>query len=162
MRKLPLILVSSILMVLAVVIVFKGNADENAYQVCLFSAISGTVTLHGKPLSHVTITRSANYWNKDNHTDSTMTDANGHFHFAAMMVNSRHISRSMNPVIFEKLLIQTQGKEYVGWQTTRGDIQPNIELGRNKPIPELHCELSNKSSIKDVEAGHPVSGVCSW
>jgi len=162
MRKLPLLLISSILVVLVVAIVFKCNAKNNDYQVCLFSAISGIVTLHGKPLPNITITRSANYWNKDNHTDSTMTDADGQFHFAAMMVNSRHISQSMNPIIFEKLIIHHDGKEHIGWSTTRNDIQPNIELGRNKLIPKLSCELSNKSTIKDVKYSHPVSGICSW
>lgn len=162
MKKRTAIIFFSILMISVVLIAFKGKADENSYKVCLFSAISGTVTLHGKPLPHITITRSANYWNKDNHTDSTITDAKGQFHFAAMMVNSRHISQSMNPIIFERIIIHHNGEEYLGWRTTRGDIQPNIELGRNKPIPELSCELSNKSKIKDVKYSHPVSGICSW
>ena len=161
MKKLPLILLSSILIVLAVVIVFKGNADENTNQVCLFSAVSGTVTLHGKPLSHIKITRNANYWNKDNHTDEAMTDADGRFHFEPMMTNSRHIKRSMNPIIFEKLILHHDGKDYVGWDTTRYDIQPNIELDENTPIPVLRCELSNESTIKDVKYG-TVNGICTW
>lgn len=162
MKKRTIILFSSALIILLVSIAFIVKPDKNAYQVCLFSAISGTVTLHGKPLPHVTITRSANYWNKDEHTDSTMTDVNGQFHFADMNVNSRHISRSMNPIIFEKLIIHYDGKEYVGWDTTRYDIQPNIELGDNKPIPKLGCELTSKATIKDNESGHPVSGICTW
>lgn len=162
MKKRVLIIVFPILILLVVLIVFKGNADENAYQVCLFSAVSGTVTLHGKPLSHIKITRNANYWNKDNHTDETVTDAEGRFHFEPMMVHSRHISRSLNPIIFETLIIHYQGKEYVGWDTTRYDIQPNTELGDNKPIPKLGCELTSKATIKDNESGHPVSGICAW
>jgi len=162
MKKRAVIIFFSILMISVAFIAFKGNADENAYRVCLFSAVSGTVTLHGKPLSHIKITRNANYWNKDNHADETVTDAQGRFHFEPMFVQSRHISRSMNPIIFEKLIIHHDGEEFVGWQTTRGDIQPNIELGDNKPIPALHCELANKSKIKDVKYRHPVSGICSW
>lgn len=162
MRKLPLALISSILVVLVVAIVFKSNAKNNDFQVCLFSAISGTVTLHGKPLPNITITRSANYWNKDNHTDEAKTDANGRFHFESMIVQSRHISRSLNPIIFETLIIHYQGKEYMGWDTTSEETVPNMELGNNKPIPPLTCELSHESKRKELKNGSIILGVCDW
>jgi len=162
MKKRVVIIFFSILMISVAFIAFTGNADENAYRVCLFSAISGKVTLHGKPLSHIKITRNANYWNKDNHADETVTDTQGRFHFEPMFVQSRHISRSMNPIIFETLIIHYQGKEYVGWDTTNEDTVPNMELGNNKPIPPLSCELSQESKRKELKNGIIILGVCNW
>lgn len=152
----------AIVVVLAIAITAAKKFIQQPDKVCLFSSISGVVTWKGKPLANVEVLRTANYWNKDKYSDKTKTDVHGQFQFGPMFVHSRHISMSLNPIIFEKLIIVYKGKQYTGWDTMRGDLVLNSELGKNKPIPELGCDLSNKSSTKDIKYGGTVNGICQW
>ena len=133
-------------------------------KACLYSEVSGVVTLHGKPAAGAEIIRKAWWPDEKLHTDNTTTDAQGQFHFAPMFVFSLiHQHIALEPVIEQTMLIRFQGKEYPAWHGHKRDfdIKNGFEDGR---LRLLMCELNNEPTIKGEKFGlrFPVTTLCKW
>ena len=81
-------------------------------KTCLFSAISGTITLNGKPVSNARIERTS-----DKKTDESQTNENGYFSMPSVFDTS--ISNAMRKFIpsqfasAQKLYVYVDGMEYL-------------------------------------------------
>jgi len=151
--------VAAILVLILVTMVVVISMRLNDYmKICLFSEVGGVVTMAGKPVAGVEITRTASYDEKD-YTDKTTTDEHGRFHFDPIFSKSL---LKWDPSIFQTIDLYYQGKKYEGWETTRGDFDLNGELDDHKPIINLVCDLDKAPSPKDQLTRHSVFGVCKW
>ena len=135
-------------------------------KACLYSEVSGVVTLHGKPVAGAEIIRKAWWPDEKLHTDTTTTDAQGAFHFAPMFVFSLiHQYIALEPVIEQSMLIRFQGKEYPAWHGHKRDFDIRNEFEDNKPRT-LICELTEEPIMKGekfgLRYGHGVKTMCKW
>ena len=138
----------------------------NFAKVCLYSEVSGVVTLHGKPVAGAEIIRKAWWPDEKLHTDNTTTDAQGAFHFAPMFAFSllrQYIP--METVIEQTMFIRFQGKEYPAWSGAKRDFDLKNEFEDGKPRT-LICELTEKPAIKGEKFGlrtaHSIETICKW
>ena len=128
-------------------------------KIYLFSEVNGVVLLNGKPVQGAELIRTAAPGSKS-YTDKAMTDAEGRFHFDAMVV---HTLRTLIPgeaVIRQTISIRFQGKDYLGWKSTKRDIANHGELNLLDPRKSLpiqlfrvECELTNEDDIP-IAAGN--------
>lgn len=130
-------------------------------KICLFSEVKGVVTLEGKPVAGAEIVRTAEI-NDKVHTDKTVTDESGKFHFEAMYTHSMNkIIFIIEPVIPQTMTIIHNDEEYLGWRTSKRDYHENAELDDGKKI-RLTCEIADEPSIKDQRVKRPVRGICKF
>jgi len=121
---------------------------------CLFSAVTGVVLDHGKPVEGAVIERSYEWsWKNQKGGDQAATDAEGAF--SLPVIWGRSLSASLlphEPNVRQTLLITYQGKTYDGWFFNKGDYRENDELGR--PI-RLVCRLESEPQRRGE-----VFGIC--
>lgn len=128
----------------------------NIGKSCVFSAVSGVVTLDGKPVANAQINRQAK-WQKSG-SDQTQTDASGNFSFPPMYQSSIMKFMPAEFVTHQTIHIVHDGKEYLAWESTKRAPEENSELG-GKPI-KMTCELSKEPEV--VLVGRTaIDGVCS-
>jgi len=113
-------------------------ALSDAGKVCLFSEISGVITLDGKPVADAKLIRIANH-GKDI-TDETTTDANGQFRMPAVFSRTLTGILPMEFVGKQYIIVQHNGKEYKIWDGVRRSVEINAEA-RGKPLV-VQCDLN--------------------
>ena len=138
----------------------------NFAKVCLYSEVSGVVTLHGKPVAGAELIRKAWWPDEKLHTDNTTTDAQGHFHFAPMFAFSLlRQYMPMETVIGQQMFILNQGKETLAWHGFKSDFDLRSEFEDGKPR-RLTCELTEEPIMKGekfgLRYGHGVKTMCKW
>ncbi len=126
-------------------------------KVCLFSKISGVITLNGKPAAGAKLVRTAD--RDGTKTDETVTDENGFFEFPAMFERTITKHLPMEFVASQEILVHYEGKEYEMWSGVKRKREENSE-SRGKPL-DVKCELSNEMKRIKVN-GSPISSLCTW
>ncbi|MCF6281464.1 MAG: DUF4198 domain-containing protein [Candidatus Polarisedimenticolaceae bacterium] len=125
----------------------------------VFSAVDGIVTLQGKPLQNVKVTRS--YSESKKIDEVTHTDSEGRFQFPDW-VDTTLFDFSFLPMeirIIQEIVIEHQGTQYDAWVSAKSDYEKNSEL-KGAPI-NLSCELSSEPNHKDTPSEQTVYGICS-
>ena len=132
--------------------------SSNNNKTCLFSAISGTITLNGKPVSNARIERTS-----DKKTDESQTDENGYFSMPSVFDTS--ISNAMRKFIpsqfasTQKLYIYVDGMEYLLLEGIKRN-ETEFTESRGKPWV-ITCELTDKPIRFRVD-GNAFGSRCKW
>lgn len=141
----------------------------DSMKVNLFSEMQGVVTLNGKPVPGATLSRTAIPNNDKKYTDSTVTDAEGRFHFDRM---ETHMFLKMLPgqsTVAQEVIIEHEGQQYTAWKTAaagdndKGELNELDAIGTDREITiDLSCELTASSTDKAGAYTTVISGICSW
>lgn len=126
-------------------------------KVCLFSAISGVITLDGKPVANARLVRTGD---RDGpKIDETMTDSQGNFAFPAM--HERTIAKFLPQefVASQKIIVHYDNKQYEMWSAVKRQPEENVE-SRGKPLV-VKCELNAEQQLIIVN-GSPIHSLCVW
>lgn len=128
---------------------------------CLFSAISGTITLNGEPAVGAHVKRTAGKAHTEgDFTDDTFTDEKGYFSMPAIW--ERNLLSRVFPMEFavpQEILVIYQEQEYWIWISTKRKREENSEsLG--KPLV-VQCELNSERRTFRVK-GTSFNTLCRW
>lgn len=146
-------------LIIILIIAFVGaNAMSKNNKTCLFSAISGTITLNGKPVANARIKRVS-----DERIDDSKTDENGYFTMPSVFANpifsfmSRFIPGQF--VSTQKLYIYADGVEQL---LLEGIKRKEIEFTESRGKPwTITCELSD-DLIRFRIDGNAFASKCKW
>jgi len=130
---------------------------SDAGKVCLFSKMSGVITLDGQPASNARLVRTVNL-NKDI-VDETTTDENGNFEFEAQFTRTITKFLPQEFVASQVILVHHEGKEYEMWAGVKRKPEENIE-SRGKPLI-VKCELNSERKVIEVNSS-PIISLCTW
>lgn len=126
-------------------------------RVCLFSAISGTITLDGQPVNNARLVRTGD---RDGaKVDETVTDENGYFEFPPMYERTITKFLPQEFVASQKIIVHYDNKKYEMWSAIKRKKEENVEA-RGKPLI-VKCELNAEQSIIVVN-NSPIHSLCSW
>jgi hypothetical protein len=146
---------------LAILLLFSTGASTmtffDAGKVCLFSKISGVITLDGKPAANAKIIRTVNL-NKDK-VDHTYTDENGHFEMPAVFQRTVTKFLPQEFVATQELQAKHKDKEYRIWYSVKRDSSENTE-SRGKPLV-VTCELNSEERHFLINRS-PMHTLCTW
>ena len=141
----------------------------DSMKVNLFSEMRGVVTLDGQPVSGVTLTRTAIPNNDKEYTDSTVTDAEGRFHFNKMETSMLLKILPGDSTVAQEVIIEHDGKRYIAWKTAatgdndKGELNELDAIGTERELTiDLTCELTANSTDKAGAYTTVISGICSW
>ena len=146
-------------LLIILIIAFVGvNAMSKNNKICLFSAISGTITLNGKPVTNARIKRVS-----DERIDESKTDKNGHFSMPSVFANpifsfmSRFIpGQFVSP---QTLYVYVDGMEH---QILGAVKRRKQELSESLGKPwVVTCELTDEENIFKID-GSPFATKCKW
>lgn len=129
----------------------------DAGKVCLFSRISGVITLNGVPAANAHVVRTVNL-SRDK-VDETYTDENGYFEMPAVF--QRTITKFL-PQEFaasQHIAVHYGGKEYKMWSAVKRDPSENAE-SRGKDLV-VRCELNSEETLIKVN-NSPIFSLCEW
>lgn len=129
----------------------------DAGKVCLFSKISGVITLNGEPAANAHVVRTVNL-SRDK-VDETYTDENGYFEMSAVF--QRTVTRFL-PQEFtatQHIAVHYQGNEYKMWSAVKRDPSENAE-SRGKALT-VTCELNSEETLIKVN-NSPIFSLCKW
>jgi hypothetical protein len=126
-------------------------------KVCLFSAMSGVITLNGKPVANALLKRTVDLSKPK--TDETRTDELGRFEFPAAFERTITKFLPQEFVAGQTIVVYYQGKEYELWSGVKRQPEENVE-SRGKPLV-VQCELSTEKKHIRVNVG-PISSLCTW
>ncbi len=126
-------------------------------KVCLFSAISGTITLDGKPVAHARLVRTGD---RDGPSvDEAVTDENGYFEFPAMFERTITKFLPQEFVASQEIIVHYKDKKYEMWSAVKRKQEENVE-SRGKPLV-VACELNAEQTLIMVNDS-PIHSLCSW
>ena len=126
-------------------------------KVCLFSAMSGVITLNGKPVANALLKRTVDLSKPK--TDETRTDEHGQFEFPAAYERTITKYLPQEFVAGQTIIVYYQGKEYELWSGVKRNPEENVE-SRGKPLV-VQCELNSEKKHIRVNVG-PISSLCTW
>ncbi len=126
-------------------------------KVCLFSAISGVITLDGVPVTNARLVRTAD--RNGPLTDETHTDEKGYFKFPAVFERTVTKYLPQEFVASQKIVSFYQGKEYVIWNGVKRSAEENLEA-RGKQL-KVKCELKSDVNYVDI-GGSFFHTLCIW
>ena len=147
----------SIFIVLLIAFVGANTMSKNS-KTCFFSAISGTITLNGKPVANARIKRVS-----DDHIDEKITDEHGYFNMPSVFANpifsfmSRFIPGQF--VSTQKVYIYVDGMEHLLLEGIKRN-EAEFTESRGKPWV-ISCELSD-DPIRFRIDGNAFSSRCKW
>ena len=126
-------------------------------RVCLFSSISGTITLDGKPVVNARLVRTSD---RDGpRVDETFTNEEGYFEFPAMYERTITKFLPMEFVASQKIVVTHNDEEYQIWSSIKRKPDENTE-SRGKPLV-VTCEL--KSEERSIVVNRvPIHSLCVW
>lgn len=126
-------------------------------RVCLFSAISGTITLDGKPVANARLIRTGD---RDGpKVDETLTDEKGYFEFPSMYERTITKLLPQEFVAAQKIIVCHNNSEYQIWSSIKRKPDENTE-SRGKPLV-VTCELSKEEQTIVVDRV-PIHSLCVW
>ncbi|WP_347331323.1 DUF6795 domain-containing protein [Marinimicrobium locisalis] len=126
-------------------------------KVCLFSEMSGVLTVNGKPVPNVRLVRTAKWQSEQR--DETVTDDHGRFHFPVM--NERTVAKflPMEFVASQQIDAHYDGEVIRVWGGVKRDPKPNAESKGDALI--VACDLRAEESYIEVSGGIVFSR-CEW
>jgi hypothetical protein len=126
-------------------------------KVCLFSPISGTITLDGKPAVNARLVRTGD---RDGpHVDEAVTNEQGYFEFPGMFERTITKLLPMEFVASQKIMVHYEGNEYEMWSSIKRKREENSE-SRGKSLV-VTCELNWEQKLIVVN-GSPIHSLCVW
>lgn len=130
----------------------------DAGKVCLFSGISGVVTLDGKPAAGARLVRTVN--REKDKSDETVTDATGHFSMPPMFERTITKFLPQEFVVSQKIEVIFAGETYELWNGVKRTAEENAE-SRGKPLV-VSCELDLEEMNYIKVNGGPIFSRCTW
>ncbi len=121
-----------------------------AENVCVFSAMEGTITFQGQPAVGAKIVRIVRWKDEKGESDTTVTNDIGHFSLPVM----NRVLRRLFPIEFsahQSIFVHYQGQEYHIWEMGKSDTSENGELG-GVPI-NFRCELNGELERIETKGG---------
>lgn len=126
-------------------------------KVCLFSAMSGTITLDGKPVANARLVRTGD---RDGPIiDETVTDKNGYFEFPAMFERTITKFLPQEFVASQKIVVSHNNKDYKVWRSVKRSPKENAESRGKRLI--VTCELNSEEKSIVVDRV-PIHSLCVW
>lgn len=138
----------------------SGAASANLFdvgKVCLFSKISGVITLDGIPAANAKVIRTVNL-NKDK-TDYTYTDENGYFEMPAVFQRTVTKFLPQEFVANQDIFVDYMNKNYRIWSSVKRTPEVNSE-SRGKDLV-VECELNSEETLITVN-NSPIFSLCKW
>ncbi len=129
----------------------------DAGKVCLFSKISGVITLNGKPAANAHIVRTANL-SRDK-VDETHTDENGYFEMPAVFQRTVTKFLPQEFTATQDIVVHYGGKEYKMWTAVKRNPSENAE-SKGKDLV-VTCELNSDETLIKVN-NSPIFSLCKW
>ncbi len=126
-------------------------------KLCIFSAISGVITLNGQPVAHARLIRTGE--KERTHQDETTTDENGYFAFPPMYERSIAKFLPMEFVASQTIMVEYKGKKYKLWSGVKWKPEENAE-SRGKPLV-VQCQLEIDDKYISVD-GSKFFTLCTW
>lgn len=129
----------------------------DAGRVCLFSNMSGMITLNGEPVAGARLVRTVDLSKPQ--TDETTTDDNGRFEFPAVF--TRTITKFLPQEFVSKqaIVVHHEGQEYRMWSGVKRKPEENTE-SRGKPLV-VQCELTSEEKMISVN-NSLIFSLCTW
>ncbi len=149
-------------------------------KIYLFSEVNAIVTNKGQPVAGAEVTRTVQFHQKKYPNATTTTDAQGRFHFDALVDSSLFDKYSLSHIsVLQRLHIRYQGKEYLAWDFVKNNLRSEGEFSEYRgkiskegvfsqgelvvfKIPVLTCELTSAPSEPEVEGGRMYATICTW
>ena len=136
----------------------KGEAMWfQAEEVCVFSAMEGTLTYNGEPAVGAKVVRIVRWKDEKGESDSVVTDEMGHFSLPVMNRTLRQLFPA-EFVAHQSIFVYYQGNEFQIWGMGKSDISEGSELGGKA---EIICELTDEPIPVNSNAGLLVTS-CVW
>lgn len=127
---------------------------------CVFSAISGTLTLNGEPVKNARVVRSGKLGHaKKSIVDEITTDENGYFSLPDMYQSASEAGGLAMFIIFQKIRVYHNSNEYLIWSGRKYDGQKDSE-NRGKPL-QVVCKLESDVDLKFIQENTYHTN-CSW
>jgi hypothetical protein len=130
-------------------------------KVCLFSAISGVITLNGEPAKGAHVKRIVEkFYSSGHNTDETMTDDNGYFELPAVFDQS-FLGKFLPGefAIPQQVFVTYGGEEYKVWAGVKRTKDENSEARGNELV--VQCKLDSEPQAIAVDRGFYYTQ-CSW
>jgi hypothetical protein len=168
-RRKPLLLLAAALSFL-VFIVFSQQVMADMfswfkkYDVHLSPAVQGAITLDGKPVAGIEVSRELTY--DDDFIDKTTTAADGSFMFSAKSIRSGKPGSLAEMRTRQVISARYEGKQYLLWYLTTSSITPQQAVV--KKLSALHCDLSNEElehvfpNVEKPDFPHSTFSICRW
>lgn len=130
-----------------------------AEDVCVFSAMEGTITFQGKPAVGAKVALIVRWKDEKGETETTVTDEKGRFSLPVM----NRVLRQLFPAEFvahQSIFVHYQGQEYQIWGMGKHD--EGEEYGELGGVPiNLRCELTDEPVPVEAKGGLLVTS-CVW
>lgn len=122
-------------------------------KVCLFSEVSGTVTLRGQPVASVRVIQTSTRGTEQ--VVETRTAEDGSFHFPSVYHRGLSNLLPQEFVAKQSLVVFHQDQPYPLWEGVKRDPAENVEAG-GKPLV-LTCELTDEEQVLLVGGGSVIT-----
>ena len=129
----------------------------DAGRVCLFSEMSGVITLNGEPAAGARLVRTVELSKPI--SDETTTDEDGHFHFPAAYERTITKYLPQEFVSDQDIYVHYNGQEYHMWSSVKRSPDENTE-SRGKPLV-VSCELNSEETMIFVDRVS-IFSLCTW
>lgn len=126
-------------------------------KVCLFSEMSGVLTVDGEPAPHVRLVRTAKWQSEQK--DETITDEQGRFHFPAMTERTVAKFLPMEFVAHQEIQALLEDSKIRVWGGIKRTPEKNAE-SRGDAL-SVKCELNAEEQLVTVNGG-PILSRCVW
>ena len=126
-------------------------------KVCLFSKISGVITLDGKPVSIAKIVRTVDLSGPE--VDETRADENGQFTLPAVFKQSLTKFLPQEFATKQEIIVHYNNKQYKIWSAIKRSPDENSE-SRGKPLL-VKCELNSEEKLIKIN-NSPIFSLCTW
>jgi hypothetical protein len=126
-------------------------------QVCLFSGMTGTITMDGKPVANARLIRMAD---RDGpKEDETITDEQGRFAFPPMFERTITKFLPMQFSALQRIHVEYKEQRYEIWRSVKMSKEENSE-SRGNPIV-VTCDLNSEEKGIVVD-GTVIHTLCEW
>lgn len=128
---------------------------------CVFSAVSGHLTLNGEPVKNARLVRTGQLGHaKSEVTDEAITDENGYFEFPDMYQSASEFGGLAAFRVFQRIyLYQEEGVAETIWEGVKKDGDVGSE-NRGNPW-NIQCELTGDKRLYRINDGSFLT-MCSW
>ena len=136
-------------------------AEGSRTNPCLFSAISGTITLNGKPAAGAKLIRTTGKAHTHGQlVDDTTTNDQGQFEMPGVF--ERVLLAKFLPMEFvaaQEIVVEYDGVTYKMWAGVKREREVNSESS-GRPLV-VACELTDEPKSVSVGGGF-VNSICEW
>lgn len=119
---------------------------------CVFSAMSGTLTLNGEPVKNARLVRTGQLGHAESAvTDEFVTDEQGRFAFPDMYQSASEFGLLVAFKVFQTVTVYVHDDEFRIWSGIKNDGLVGSE--NRGEIWEVTCELTDEEDIVRVNDG---------